>query len=163
MKQFEVIYEENKKLDTAFEEQYDVSVLILRENLMSLLTELAELANETRCFKYWSSKGPSDKSIILEEYADCMLMVLMYFNYLDVSLDENFDIIKEENINDQFITLFGLCSHIKDNYNKTYIKKVFSHLITLGRSLNFSDDDIIKGCLNKIRIVNERLDVTSNY
>ena len=38
--------------------------------LMALLVELGEFANETRCFKYWSVKGPSPKEVILDEYAD---------------------------------------------------------------------------------------------
>ena len=40
------------------------------KRLLALLVELGEFANETRCFKFWSLKGPSAKEIVLDEYAD---------------------------------------------------------------------------------------------
>ena len=40
------------------------------EKLLALLVEVGELANETRCFKYWSEKGPNDRQDILEDYVD---------------------------------------------------------------------------------------------
>ncbi|MBO4541463.1 MAG: dUTP diphosphatase, partial [Bacilli bacterium] len=38
--------------------------------LLALLVEMGEFANETRCFKFWSLKGPSPKEVMLDEYAD---------------------------------------------------------------------------------------------
>ncbi len=43
---------------------------------LALTIELAELANETRCFKYWSSKGPSEREVILEEFVDSIHFLL---------------------------------------------------------------------------------------
>lgn len=43
---------------------------------LALLVELGELANETRCFKFWSLKGPSPKEKILDEYADGLHFLL---------------------------------------------------------------------------------------
>ncbi|HOH68301.1 MAG TPA: dUTP diphosphatase, partial [Bacilli bacterium] len=40
------------------------------DRLMALIVEIGELANETRCFKYWSNKGPSPREVLLDEYAD---------------------------------------------------------------------------------------------
>jgi dimeric dUTPase (all-alpha-NTP-PPase superfamily) len=31
---------------------------------------MGELANEVRCFKFWSYKLPSEEKVILEEYVD---------------------------------------------------------------------------------------------
>ena len=42
---------------------------------MALLVE-RELANETRSFKFWSTKGPSANEIILEEYVDSIHFLL---------------------------------------------------------------------------------------
>src|SRR5690625_2367570 len=44
--------------------------------IVALLVEIGEMANETRCFKYWSNKEPSKKKVILEEYVDCMHFLL---------------------------------------------------------------------------------------
>lgn len=48
----------------------------MRERLLAFLVELGEFANETRCFKFWSLKGPSPKERILEEYADGLHFLL---------------------------------------------------------------------------------------
>src|SRR4051794_21413839 len=43
---------------------------VFNEKYLAFLVELGELANETRCFKYWSTKKPSEKETILAEYVD---------------------------------------------------------------------------------------------
>ena len=48
------IYQESKRLDSLFGEQNDLfSDEIIEKNILELLVEFGELANETRCFKYW--------------------------------------------------------------------------------------------------------------
>jgi dimeric dUTPase (all-alpha-NTP-PPase superfamily) len=42
----------------------------IAEKLLALKVELGELANETRCFKFWSTKEKADQPIILEELVD---------------------------------------------------------------------------------------------
>lgn len=151
MKQFNVVYDANKKLDDLFNNKYpQMSDEIFRKNVLELMVEIGELANETRCFKYWSCKGPSAKDIILDEYADCILMILMFCNYLGISLDEEFNDPKEKGIIEQFTYLYHLCSQIGDNYNKEHVKNVLSNFVYLGKLLNFTDEDIIDGCLIKI-------------
>ena len=158
MIQYIKVYEENKILDDLFNVKYpQMSAEIFKKNALELMVEIGELANETRCFKYWSIKGPSDKTDILDEYADCILMVLMFCNYIDVSLDEEFDVLSSRDINDHFIYLYKLCSNIMDNYNKDYVKKVFANFIYLGSLLGFTDEDIISGCLLKINRNKQRL------
>ncbi|MEE0700145.1 MAG: dUTPase [Bacilli bacterium] len=77
MNQFSKVYEENKILDEIFHNLYDnFSKDTIEKNIVELLVEIGELANETRCFKYWSNKGSSEKDIVLDEYADCFLMTL---------------------------------------------------------------------------------------
>lgn len=163
MKQFNEIYEENKKLDTLFETKFGCDNLIIRKNMLSLLVEIGELANETRCFKYWSKKGSSDKDEVLEEYADCMLLTLAFCNYLDVLLDEEFNLPSDYEINEQFIYLYQLCAALPDNYSKEQAKLILVNLIELGKLLSFSDLDIIEACMKKIQKNFERLDDNSNY
>lgn len=73
MKQFQIIYDKNKKLDNKYEELYGLTEEIIKKNKLELCIEIGELANETKCFKYWSIKK-GNKEEILEEYADCLLM-----------------------------------------------------------------------------------------
>ncbi|MCR5078455.1 MAG: dUTP diphosphatase [Bacilli bacterium] len=44
--------------------------------LLSLLVEVGEFANETRCFKYWSYKPSSPLEVVLEEYVDGLHFLL---------------------------------------------------------------------------------------
>lgn len=44
--------------------------------MLALLVEMGELANETRCFKFWSVKPPSEKQVILEEFVDGVHFIL---------------------------------------------------------------------------------------
>ncbi len=141
----------NKKLDELFNEKYPQSREdIFKKNVLELMVEIGELANDTGCFKYWSCKGSKEKDSVLEEFADCILMILMFSNYLDISLDEEFIKPSSKDIIDQFIYLYDLCSKIENNYNKEYIKNIFVNFIYLGKLLGFSDEDIVNGCLKKI-------------
>ena len=156
VKIFDKIYEENKKLDKIFYELYGNSDEIILKNKLELLVELGELANETKCFKYWSNKLP-DRDMMLEEYADCMLMVFYMFNDLEVSLDEEFLEHKENDIVRQFMYLFEVTSRIDKEYNKEVVKEIFVNLVYLGHLLGFSDEEIVSGCMRKIEINIKRI------
>ncbi len=66
-----------RELDERIAERHGSSYgKTMRERLLAFLVELGEFANETRCFKFWSLKGPSPKERILEEYADGLHFLL---------------------------------------------------------------------------------------
>jgi len=151
MKKYQIIYDENKKLDQAFDNLYNTSDYdIIRKNKLELLVELGELANETKSFKYWSTKNINIENIH-EEYADCLIMVLCFFNIMDISLDENFKISKiRYDTVDLIAHLYKLCSEFYYNENKELIKQIFTNFIELGHQLDLDDDKIIEVCLSKI-------------
>ena len=65
------LFEAQKKLDQRIAQEHHVSYSSTRiRRIMALIVEIGELANATRCFKYWSNKGSEDKEIVLDEYAD---------------------------------------------------------------------------------------------
>ena len=53
---------------------------LVERKILALLVELGELANETRCFKFWSLKGPADQETILMEYVDGIHFILSLAN-----------------------------------------------------------------------------------
>lgn len=53
------------------------------DRVIALNVELNELINEIRHFKFWSNKGPSDKTIILDEFVDCIHFALSLGNTLE--------------------------------------------------------------------------------
>ena len=107
IKELEDIYKETRFLDTLFLQQYNIlNPDFIQKNCLELLVEIGELANETRCFKYWSTKKASEKSIILEEWIDCLFMILYFCNILNVSLDEVFPEFESQNIIEIFLDLY---------------------------------------------------------
>lgn len=152
MKQFQVIYDENKKLDQKFDELYDnYKQETIEKNILELLVEIGELANETRCFKYWSTKGPSPKKIVIDEYADCLLMIFNFLSMKKIELTEQFPEIKENNPVVQFKHLYYLVSNLNVDLNNELLKEIFANLINLGKLLDFTLSDIIDGSLAKIK------------
>lgn len=159
MKQFEIIYEENKKLDEMFDKIYDNhNIKTIEKNIVELLVEIGEFANETRCFKYWSNKKPSDKEIILDEYADCFIMALYFCNMVKITLDEDFIVVNETDIVAQFKELYKVVSKLDCNLDKKIVKEILSNIVNLGKLLSFTNEDIIDGCLTKINRNKQRFE-----
>ena len=75
-------------LDDRIIKEHQLEDKNLEENkIFALLVEISELANETRCFKHWSKKGPSEESVILEEYVDSLHFFLSIANYHQYDVD----------------------------------------------------------------------------
>lgn len=55
------------------------------DRLIALNVELNELSNEIRFFKYWSQKPASDKSVILDEFVDCVHFSLSLANTVNAN------------------------------------------------------------------------------
>ena len=145
---FNDVYEANKELDKMFDNEFKDSEMI-KKNKLELLVEIGELANETRYFKYWSNKEVN-LDLVKEEYADCLIMILYFFNILNINLDEDFIEIEEYDKVDIFARLYKLASEFYYDNNKELIKEVFVTLINLGYLIGFTNEDIIKTSLSKI-------------
>lgn len=151
------IYQESKRLDSLFGEQNDLfSDEIIEKNILELLVEFGELANETRCFKYWSIKPMSDKEVILEEYIDCLFMILCFCNMTNVSMDEAFPTATQENIVGTFLTLYKDGLNLKKNLPKETVKQLLVNILYLADLLNFQYKDIKKGVSKKSLIIRKR-------
>ena len=127
---------------------------------MELLVEFGELANETKCFKFWSTKE-SKREKVLEEYIDCLFMILYFCNVLDISLDEEFPLIDKKDIIETFLNLYNLGIKLNHNLNKDNIKKLLVELINLSDILNFTKEDLECETNRKSLIIEKRLN--SNY
>ena len=149
MKIYEKVYEENKKLDKMFDTTF-LDREMYKKNKLELLVEIGELANETKFFKYWSSKK-MDIELVKGEFADCVIMSFYFFNILNISLDEEFkEITNDYDKVDIFGRLYQLASDFYLHDNKEIIKEFFATLIKLGHMIGFTDSDIIDLSLNKI-------------
>lgn len=132
---------------------------LFSKKVLALYVELGELANETRCFKFWSDKKPSAKNVILEEYVDCLHFILT------LGLEKNFTQIELRmtdeptgTITEQFL---NLCIDLNDFVvccSKDHYLTLFVDFLYLGKNLGFSDDDIESAYIRKNNINHKRQD-----
>ena len=163
MKEYNDIYRKNKKLDDIFMNKYmDTESSYYEKNCLELIVEIGELANESKCFKYWTVKKP-DKELVLEEFADTLLMVLYMFNTYNVDSVSIIDVDMSLNVLVEFNILIRMCTNLmnKEDINELYLKEIFTRLIHIGKLLELSDSEIIDACYKKIFKNEERLN--SNY
>lgn len=153
------LFQMQNTLDKRIQAEHNLcGIPLLQKKILSLQVELGELANETRCFKFWSTKDPSSKDVILEEYVDCLHFIL------SIGLEKNFEniMLNSKNItselSEQFLNLyvnisdFIICSSIDNYFN------IFQNFLCLGKSLGFSNEDIQNAYLYKNNINHERQD-----
>lgn len=156
-------------LHKLFQLQQDLDKRILEEHhlqneslfskkILALQVEISELANETRCFKFWSNKGPSPKEKILEEYVDCLHFIL------SIGLDKDYcdiDIVckgEDTELTKKFLNLyidindFIVCSS-RDNY-----KTLFEDFLCIGHDLGFTFKEIENAYYHKNAINHARQD-----
>ena len=151
------IYIKNKKLDDIFFEKFKNDDKMFEKNCIELLVEIGEFANESRCFKYWSNK-PMKKEETLEELADCIMICLYFYNYLNIdkvkikTYDFSSDILVC--LND----IFKLSTLLIDNINQEIVIKIFSYLIYIGSLVNLEEKEIYEACLKKIEKQEKRLE-----
>ena len=128
---WEDILKRNTKIDEIFIKKYeDNEPNYFEKNCLSLITEIAEFLNETKCFKYWSIKNP-DKDKLKEEYADALIMTLSMFNYLNINL-ELVEHSKTSNILEIFNELFKDASNIMNKDILSVKKSVFKFNIHIN-------------------------------
>lgn len=130
-----------------------------KRRILAFVVELAELANETRCFKFWSHKKPSSDDTILEEYADGLHFLLSIGLTLQVDAQIEFDkfVFEQDPILcDQFLTVFGLLTTLASDLSLETYRKVFVEYMRLGMLLGFDGKDIERGYLNKNKINHDR-------
>src|SRR5699024_11074132 len=99
--------------DKYIEENNDLANTdIFEAKYLALLVELGELANETRCFKFWSKKPGSDRAVILEEFVDNLHFILL----LGIEKEYLFECMGLENFTlkqtEQFMYTFSTCVHL---------------------------------------------------
>lgn len=137
---------------------------IVRAKVLALYVELGELANETRCFKYWSVKPPSARQEILEEYVDALHFVLSlglslnYQNGINIEnslLEPDHGLHREEQVK-VFTNLFHQVALFAQESSLANYQRLFQGLIQLGQALGFSWQEIEQAYLEKNKVNHQR-------
>jgi dimeric dUTPase (all-alpha-NTP-PPase superfamily) len=145
----EKLFQKQRQLDTYIEEKRNVTAEeVLEEKLLAFIVETGELANEVRCFKFWSSKGPSDKAVILEEYVDGLHFLLSIGN----TLSEKPEFVQSENTTEEgtekektkaFLELTNLTSALYNEKTGNAYQETFRAYISLAGLLGYTWEDVL--------------------
>lgn len=161
MNNWNEVYKSNKKLDEIFEEKFEnIEPRIFEKNAIELIVEMCEFANESRFFKYWSNKK-SDEIETMEEFADVVMQLFYFFNYLGIEKIEKTDIELSDDIIIAFKDLIKLSVEINENMNEKLIRNIFTSLLNVSKLLNLNEEKLVETCFKKIIKQKERL--ASNY
>ncbi|MFA5421246.1 MAG: dUTP diphosphatase [Bacilli bacterium] len=151
------LYKLQGELDRRIAENHQTSYAKTNDDrLMALIVEIGELANETRCFKYWSNKGPSPRAILLDEYADGMHFLLSLGIPLNASKTKYE--IKEVNISltRHFHLLYKAVVELVESYDINHYTNAYQLFLNLIPGLGFTVEDVIKAYKAKLDVNYQR-------
>ncbi|MFC3040069.1 dUTP diphosphatase [Virgibacillus xinjiangensis] len=148
--EWEQLYRMQEELDKYIEEQRNLrEINVFEEKCLALLVEVGELANETRCFKFWSNKRRSGKGRILEEYVDGIHFIL------SLGLEKGYrysggDKSKHRSTETgQFNTVFQTCTNFQQHPSPSTYDELFASYLQLGSLLGFTREDIQQAYMKK--------------
>ncbi len=144
------LFSMQRELDSFIQNNRELQTDVFQEKGLALLIELAELANETRCFKFWSTKGPSDDAVILEEYVDSIHFLLS----LGIEKDlHTLTIWPEGEIEGDLTQLFlkttGVIHLFLHELTSEAYEQVWIHYGAIAKKLGFTNEDIINAYIAK--------------
>lgn len=146
----EQLFEMQRSLDQYIQENHQTGDTF-RERGLALLVELSELANETRCFKFWSTKGPSANEVILEEYVDSIHFLL------SLGIETGLDYVKEwpagqvegSDLTDLFLSTGKAVYRFLDERTLASYLDVWMQYGAIANSLGFTEEQIVQAYVNK--------------
>jgi dimeric dUTPase (all-alpha-NTP-PPase superfamily) len=157
--QLEKLFRMQRGLDQHIEEKHGLqNEDLFDRKVLALLVELGELANETRCFKFWSIKPSSEKSVVLEEYVDGIHFILSLgiecgFQNLDYTLDMEPSTVSAT---EQFLLIYQEVNKFKDSKNDLDFKTLLQSYLQLGSLLGISYEEMEKAYFTKNEVNYQR-------
>ncbi|MBD1380068.1 dUTP diphosphatase [Metabacillus arenae] len=152
------LFDMQETLDRKIEEQHHLgNEELIEKKTLALLVELGELANETRCFKFWSLKPASDPSVILEEYVDGIHFILSLG--IELKLQNHVKVerlIIDTALTEQFLAVYTAIDQFKQDYSKLRYLILFNEYINLGEQLGFTTEQIEEAYMKKNQVNHER-------
>ncbi|MFC4409828.1 dUTP diphosphatase [Chungangia koreensis] len=139
-----------KELDSYIESNQGIQTDVFKEKGLALLVELAELANETRCFKFWSTKGPSERQVILEEYVDSVHFLLSLGIAKGLNDLEEWPVGNQSgNLTELFIAAQEEILKFLRNPDLDHYRKVWEIYSAIAAGLGFENEEIIHAYIQK--------------
>ncbi|MBO8156419.1 MAG: dUTP diphosphatase [Bacillaceae bacterium] len=153
------LYEMQSELDGRIKKQHRLEGKdVFDEKVLALLVEVGELANETRCFKFWSTKGPNEQSVILEEFVDGLHFILSlgiekgYF----VQMVKAIETEGNQSITRLFLSVYSQIEEFRQESTMNNYEKLCMKYLELGKFLGFSPEMIEHAYMEKNEVNHER-------
>lgn len=143
------LFEMQRELDSFIQQTQKINRDVFQEKGLALLIELAELANETRCFKFWSTKGPSAKEVILEEFVDSIHFILSLGIEKSLILESWPEVQMEVDLTTCFIRTQEVILQFIQKPNLNTYSEVWQYYSVLAHQLGFSGEDILTAYIAK--------------
>lgn len=139
-----------KELDDFIEQNQNIQQDVFQEKGLALMVELAELANETRCFKFWSTKGPSAREVILEEYVDSIHFILSLGLLKNYTTIKKWPVIEEQrHLTATFLETQGaILAFIQQPTEDLYLA-IWQCYGLLAYNLGFTFEDVVRAYIEK--------------
>ena len=148
---FEPLFKKQLELDTEIQRKHNVTYAeTLERRFLSLYVEIGELANATRCFKYWSNKPSEPRDRVMDEFADGLHFLLslgIALNIKNKSFNQN---ETDEDLSNLFVRMSGVIDELHNKKNEDTYQKTFETLLLIASKLNMNKDDIYASYLLKL-------------
>lgn len=157
------LYPYQLELDSRIFTLHNVTRIGTRQaRILALQVELAEMANETRCFKYWSQQEAAEKAVILEEYGDGIHFLLsLGIDLQDQSLYIENAAVESEELTTVILKVFSRVNELQNNFSLENYYAAFRAYLDVGELLGFNAEEIEEYYLLKNQKNHERQD--NNY
>lgn len=155
----EKLFNMQRELDRHIEKQHGLeNEDLFDRKALALLVEIGELANETRCFKFWSLKPSSDINVILEEFVDGIHFIL------SLGIECGFEDItsisstpsNENDASRQFLEVYGLINTFRLSRRREDYVQVFEAYMKLAEQLGLSEAQIQQAYIQKNEVNYDR-------
>lgn len=145
------LFAAQKKLDAEIAKKHDISYATTREKrTLALLVEIGELANATRCFKYWSNKPSESRDRILDEYADG----LHFFLSLGIDIGskkEAYNLTKHsKDLSNQILVIYSHIVRFMKKADDLSFQKAFQSFLNLIPLLGFRFSSVVNAYYKKL-------------
>ncbi|MCP3762512.1 dUTP diphosphatase [Domibacillus sp. A3M-37] len=152
----EKLYNMQRGLDEYIKKGHDLKgVDLFDQKVLALLVEIGELANETRCFKFWSKKGPSERNVILEEFVDGVHFILS-LGLLTNNRAEPEKEVSAETATVQFLHVMESVHTFQKTKSEGDYGLLLNRYFALGDMLGFSSDEVERAYIAKNEVNYER-------
>lgn len=157
--QLEKLFQMQKGLDRYIEEKHQLlSEDLFDRKVLALLVEIGELANETRCFKFWSVKPSSEREVILEEFVDGIHFILslgIECGFDTISLDIH-DRPSSLTVSEQFIDIYQMVGVFQRTRDLSDYIKTFELYLQLASLLGITYEEMEMAYIQKNEVNYER-------